>query len=175
MLSNAAKDHHKPAKQRTLRTPEPVQSRVIAHHFSGLSNRKIAAAEGLDPDTVGRILSQEEVAQKREEYRAQVFGLVPKSIRAYDEILESDDLRTKAAIATKVLEGYEVLPKGRIEQPAPPPDARLQKWIVLGQIKDMALTKHDKYGTTLPPELEGLKEEARQRLEGLSPGTTPQP
>lgn len=65
---------------------------------------------------MGRILSQHEVVQLIAQYQARVLNLVPKAIAAYEEVLDSDNLHLKAAIATKLLEGLHVLHKGGIEQ-----------------------------------------------------------
>jgi len=40
-----------------------VRSRIIARHIGGQSNREIAKEEGIDRDTVSRVLSQGEVVE----------------------------------------------------------------------------------------------------------------
>jgi hypothetical protein len=153
-----------------LYTPEPVRGRVIARHVTGQSNRQIAVAEGIDRETVGRILSQREVAELTAQYRSRLLAMVPKAIAVYDAALSSDDERLRVETATKLLEGFQVLPKGGIEQqPAPEMDSEQQKHLVLGQMLEMVLTKKQHYAIALPPELDALENEVRKRIEGPLP------
>jgi len=161
-----AKSRQKPPKPRTLRTPEPVQGRVIARHFNGQSNRDIAAEEDLDRDTVSRILSQEEVARLRAQYQSRLLNMIPKAIGVYKDALGSDDERVRLAAATKLLEGFQVIPRAGVEQPPPQPDPHEQKLLVLGQMMEMALLKKQRYGLPLPPEFDGLGDETRKRIDG---------
>ena len=98
--------------KRGLYTSKPVQARVIADHLAGFSNRRIAGEEGMDPKTVGRILSQQDVVEMIAQYRQQLLGLVPKAIYVYDEALLSNDERIRVAVATKLVEGLQVMPRG---------------------------------------------------------------
>ncbi len=56
-----AKPNQTKLKKRGPYTPAPVQLRVIERHANGESNREIARQERIGRDTVGRILSQQEV------------------------------------------------------------------------------------------------------------------
>jgi hypothetical protein len=67
-------------KSRGLYTPEPVRGRVLARHMNGESNREIARIEGIDRETVGRILSQQEVVNLIAQNQARLLSLVPKAI-----------------------------------------------------------------------------------------------
>lgn len=171
MLRGTAKSRQKPPIQRTLHTPAPVQARVIARHINGHSNREIAAEEYLDRDTVSRILSQPEVARLRAQYQSRLLNMIPRAITVYEDALESDDERVRVAAATKLLEGFQVIPRGGVEQPPPQPDPQQQRLIVLGQMMEMMLTKHQRYGMPLPPGFAGLQEEAILQMEGASPST----
>jgi transposase len=86
-------------------TPEPKRARVVALHVAGNSNRQIAVAENLDRGTVGRILSQPEIAHQMEQYRSTLLMMVPKAVRALEAVLESDDERVAAGSRHEVAGG----------------------------------------------------------------------
>jgi hypothetical protein len=153
-------------KSRALYTPEPVRGRVIARHIGGESNRRIATAEGIDRETVSRILSQQEVAELTAQHRSRLLLMVPKAIAVYEEALASDDLRIAAATATKLLEGLQVFPKGCAEPPQPQPNHNEKRLLMLGQIMEMMLYKGQKYRVPLPLDFDGLENEVTKRLEG---------
>jgi len=102
---------------RELYTPQPVQARVIERHLDGASHRQIAKEEGLDRETVSRILSQGELKELRAQQQSQLQRLVSKALKVYEELLDSPDARLAAATATKILEGTGVM-DGRGLQPA---------------------------------------------------------
>lgn len=156
----------KPTKSRQTRpkkpqfyTPAPVRERVVARHVNGQSNRLIASEEAIDRETVARILTQPEVVQMIVQYRSRLLLMVPKAITAYENALDSDDERVRAATATKVLEGLQVFPKGSIDPPSLEPDPRQQKLLMLGQMMEMILYKGERYGISLPTELEAVQRE----------------
>jgi transposase len=94
---------------RELYTPQPVQARVVERHLDGASNRQIAKEEGLDRETVSRILSQRELVEMRAAQQSQLQRLVSKALKVYEELLDSPDARLAAATATKILEGTGVM------------------------------------------------------------------
>lgn len=155
MPTKVAKCRQTQPTRRGPYTPEPVRGRVVARHVTGQSNRQIASEEKIDRATVSRILSQREVAELTAQYRSRLLSMVPKAINVYEEALASKDLRIAGAAATKLLEGLGVLPKGGIEQSTVEVNRAQQKHIVLGQFTEVMLSKHQRYGTPLPP---GLKE-----------------
>jgi hypothetical protein len=162
-----------PAKKRGFYTPEPVQARVIARHMAGESNRRIAGEEHIDPETVGRILSRQEVAQMIAGYQSNLLIMVPKAIDAYNEALESDDLRLKAAMATKLLEGVGVFHRDGIERTIEAAQAadrhrEEQRLQVMGEMMDLMLQQKQRNGVNIPPEIERAGEEARKRIEGTT-------
>jgi hypothetical protein len=167
MVRKTVNCQQKPVTRRELYTPPPVRSRVIARHLNGQSNRRIAREEGIDSQTVSRILSQREVVDLIAQYQTRLLEMIPKAVGVYDEALSSGDLRIAAATATKLLEGFQVLPKDGIELPTPEPDRQQRKLIFLGQMLEMLLYKKQHYCLTLTPELDGLEEEARKRIEEL--------
>jgi hypothetical protein len=172
MPHKAIKGRQNQPTERNLYTPEPVRGRVITRHISGESNRHIASEEGIDRETVGRILSQREVVEMIARCQARVLSLVPKAIAAYEEILNSDNLNLKAAIATKLLEGLQILHKGGIEQTidianraSPELERKDRECLVLGQMMQMALEKKKRFDIDAP-ELDTLEKEARLRIQG---------
>jgi hypothetical protein len=92
-------------------TPKPKQTRVIERHLNGESNRRIAREEGIDRETVSRILSQKELVTMLAEQQSRLLRLAPKALDVYEEALGSDDLGLATATATKILEGTGVLNK----------------------------------------------------------------
>ena len=131
-----------------------------------IAARDRRAAEGIGRDTVGRILSQQEVVEAIARYQSRLLDLVPKAIGVYDEALASDDLHLAAATATKLLEGLQVLHKGGIEQTirvaslaSPESNQKQRRLMMLGQILDGMLEKSRKYDLPLPPDVERLRDE----------------
>jgi hypothetical protein len=160
------------AKKRGFYTPAPVQARVITRHMSGQSNRRIAREERIDPETVGRILSQQEVAQRIAQYQTRLFNLVPTAISVYEDALNSDDLPLATATATKLLEGTHVLSKGGIEETlniaskaSPEAEREQKKLLVYGQMIDMVIQKNKNFDLGLPPEIKNMAQEAERRID----------
>src|SRR5258706_7521575 len=100
---------NEPGSNRDLYTPKPVQARVIERHLDGASHRQIAKEEGLDRETVSRILSQRELVEMRAEQQSQLQRLASRALQIYQEALDSPDIRLAVATATKILEGTAVL------------------------------------------------------------------
>jgi hypothetical protein len=175
MPRKAAKSRRTPPKPRGLYTPEPVRGRVLVRHMNGQSKREIARVEGIDRETVGRILSQQEVVNQIAQNQARLLSLVPKAIKVCEEALDSDDLRLATATATKILEGMQVL--GGIEQvyefakkASPEADRERQRILILGEMMDMALHKQQRFSVTLPPGLDKVEEDVKKRME--QPGSS---
>ena len=148
-----------------------MQARVVSRHLSGESLRGIARAEGIGRDTVGRILSQQEVVQTIARYQSQLLDMVPKAIGVYEEALVSGDLHLAAATATKLLEGMQVLHKGGLEQTiqianqaSPESNQNQRRLLMLGQIMNGMLEKNRVYDLPLPPDLERVRDELGTNL-----------
>ncbi|MEQ1949659.1 MAG: hypothetical protein ABL995_20890 [Bryobacteraceae bacterium] len=92
----------KATPSQTLRTPLPVQTRVLANHMRGESQRQIAREEGLDRATVSRILSQPEYIEAFALQQSQILMLAPKAMAVLNEALDCDDLRTALPVAFKI-------------------------------------------------------------------------
>ena len=98
---------HKGPRKGKLRTPQPVQDRVVAKKIEGKSDRQIGREEHIKRDTVKRILSQSEVRERLLQYRQEIFSRIPKALEVYDYHLEQNNER----VATKILEGTQALIK----------------------------------------------------------------
>ncbi len=75
LMSEKAEDS---PRERNLYTPQPVQARVIERNLAGASNREIAREEGLDRETVHRILSQRELVEVLAENQSRLLRLAAK-------------------------------------------------------------------------------------------------
>ena len=164
MLRNSANFRQDPpSKKRGPYTPEPVQVRVIARHMNGQSNRQIAREERMDRETVGHILSQQEIVETNARQRSRLQSMGDKALDVLEEALVSDDRRMAVAVAMKIAE--YVLPKG-VEQALQigtqaPPDAQQKEERIkfLGQMTDMMLKKSRMYDMPLPADLEQVRDE----------------
>jgi hypothetical protein len=143
-----------------------VQARVVSRHLIGESKREIARVEGIGRDTVGRILSQQEVVETIARYQSRLLDIVPKAIGAYEEALASDDLHLAAATATKLLEGMQVLHKGGLDKTlqmakraSPESNEQERRLLMLGQIMEGMLEKSRAYNIPLPPYIERVRHE----------------
>ncbi len=169
MPRTSAKSRQSQSNVRGPYTPQPVQGRVIALHISGHSNRQIARQEGIGRDTVGRILSQQEVVQMMAQYQSRLLTLVGKAIRIYDRALDSDDLRLAMIPASKILD--HVFQKGGMEQTielanrvSPEIEERNRRRLLLGELVEIAEGKAERYGVHAP-ELVRLMAEPKDRNE----------
>ena len=140
-------------------TPDPVRTRIIAGYLAGMSNRGIAKKEGVDRDTVSRVLSSDEVAEMKQKYRLQLLALVPLAIAAYERLLKSKDDRVLAAAASKILVGLEIFSEDGVcpVQTSPSQDHDQRKHLILGQLTEMMLRKERSHGIQLPPMFDELK------------------
>lgn len=170
MRKKPSKPDQNEPKKRGPYKPPPVQLRVIERHVNGESNREIARQEGIGRDTVGRILSQQEVVQRIAQCQARLLDLVPKAIGVYEKALSSDDLPLATATATKLLEGTNVLSKGGIDETialankaSPETEREQRRLLMYGQMMDMMINKARRYDMPLPPDLEQAKQELEAR------------
>jgi hypothetical protein len=91
--------------------------------------------------------------------------MIPKAIVVYDAALESDDERVRVAAAMKLLEGFQVLPKGLAELATPEPDREQRRLFLLGEMTELMPIRHQPYGTPLPEGYEELEDEVEKRIE----------
>jgi hypothetical protein len=153
--------------------PIPLQNRVIERHMNGESDRNIGRAEGIDRGTAKRIRSKPEIVQIVAEAQSRVADAIPDAAENVVSVVRSGDLRFSLPTSMTVLDRFGALPKNGIEVPKPEQDREERFLIELGRITMMASTKARKYGSKLPPGMEGLEEEARRIMEEDSPGTEP--
>jgi hypothetical protein len=170
MSPKATKQLQIQPKRRGLYTPEPVRVRVVARHIEGESNREIARNEAIDRETVGRILSQQEVVHKIAEGHSRLLALVPKAIGVCEEALNSDDLRLATATATKILEGVQVM--GGIEQifefakkASPEAEQKQRRLLVLAEMMDTMMAQDREFPRSLDSDLKNMEEEVKRRME----------
>ncbi len=63
-------------------TPQAKQTRIMARHIAGQSDREIAEKEGIHRGTVSRIRNSTENAMLLQEFRNKVLDIVPKALKA---------------------------------------------------------------------------------------------
>lgn len=98
-------------KARTYKPPA-VRTRIIIKKIAGKSNRQIAREEGIDRETVGRILSDPEYRQILNVHRQEILALVPKAIAAYHAALDARKVTPeRVRAASDVLHGTQVFVK----------------------------------------------------------------
>ena len=172
MPKKPAKPSQIEPKKRGPYTPAPTQLCVIERHVSGESNREIARQEGIGRDTVGRILSQQEVVQKIAQCRARLLDLAPRAIDVYEKALACDDMTLATATATKLLEGTNVLSRDGIEETiarankaSPEAEGKENRLRIMAQAIDSGFTKAEKFGHPMHPKLEELKKEVDRGME----------
>jgi hypothetical protein len=144
----------KAPKRQLLITPEPVRERVVARHIQGESKRQIAREEGIDRGTVGRILSQTEVAERLAGFDADFLNMAPEAIRAIRAALTSEDERIRTAAAFRFV---ELMHKRGMEQMMQTAEAAAPKTTEksgyskrVEQIVEMTVKKAKAYDIPLP-------------------------
>jgi hypothetical protein len=141
-----------------LYTPKPTQTRVIARHLNGESNRRIAREEGIDRETVSRILSQKELVTMLAEQQSRLLRMGSKAMDVYEEALDSENLGIAVATATKILEGAGVLNKEGLQHTI-----------------DWAGHRNRNYKTPMLPEFKQGPEEFVRRDDEPTPRMPPTP
>lgn len=169
MSPKAAKSHENQRKARGLYTPEPVRERVIAHHVNGQSKMCIARQEGLDRETVGRILSQPEAVHMIARQRSRLQSMADEALDVVEQALACDDARLAVPVAIKIIE--HVFPKGNCNDGAnggprtlPEAEAKDQRLHIIAQIIDGDLEKSRMYDLPLPAGMVQIRDELARRL-----------
>jgi hypothetical protein len=100
----------KPAKKRN-RIPPVKRIRVIQRYASGENQTAIARQEGINRETVGRIVKSAEMEQFTEEIRERWRGLCDDAIQSVRRLIASDDKQT----VFRVLESNGIVaPQGQM-------------------------------------------------------------
>jgi hypothetical protein len=96
-----------PYKKGPYKSPT-TQGRVLAKRLLGQSAREIAQSEGINRETVHRILTQSEMHAAIIEGRRQFTELIPLALAVYKRALEQDKDPYAVNVAKDVLSGGQV-------------------------------------------------------------------
>jgi hypothetical protein len=163
-------------------TPQKTSTLHLAKKFSQTARSE---TRGTPPvfnsgQTSTPITSRLQALAVRAQCQPFLLSLVPKAIRAYAELLDSDNPRLKLVAATKVLEASQMLSSrggDPVLDTAEAADQRReeQRFIVGGMMTEMMLKKSAIHGWDLPeglrwlkPQLEMIEKQIAERKEALS-------
>jgi hypothetical protein len=97
---------HKPAKKVRNRIPSVQRLRVMQRYASGENQTAIARQEGINRETVGRIVKSAEMDAFTEEIRGRWRGLCDAAVESVRRLIAKDDRQT----VLRVLESNGVIP-----------------------------------------------------------------
>jgi len=101
----------KPAKKMRNRIPPVQRLRVMEKYALGRNQTAIAREEGLNRESIGRIVKSEEMEQFTEEIRVSWRGLCEDAIQSVRRLIASDDRQT----VLRVLESNGIIaPQGQM-------------------------------------------------------------
>ncbi len=102
---------HKPAKKRS-RIPPVQRIRVMQRYVSGENQTAIARQEGINRETVGRIVKSAEMEAFTEEIRERWRGLCDSAVESVCRLIAKDDKQT----VFRVLESNGIVaPQGQVQ------------------------------------------------------------
>jgi len=102
----------KPAKKMRHRIPPVQRIRVMQRYASGENQTAIARQEGINRETVGRIVKSEEMEAFTEEIRERWRGLCDSAVESVRRLIAKDDKQT----VFRVLESNGILaPQGQVQ------------------------------------------------------------
>jgi len=141
---------HKPAKKRN-RIPPVKRIRVMQRYASGENQTSIARQEGINRETVGRIVKSGEMEQFTEEIRESWRGLCEDAIQSVRRLIASDDRQT----VLRVLESNGIIaPQGQVQNfsfnPAPKPSGDERVKELMGAFAAVAIERARVYKTPFP-------------------------
>jgi len=141
----------KPAKKMRNRIPPVQRLRVMEKYALGRNQTAIAREEGLNRESIGRIVKSEEMEQFTEEIRVSWRGLCEDAIQSVRRLIASDDRQT----VLRVLESNGIIaPQEQLQnlsvQPAPKSsgDERVQQ--LMGAFAAVAIERARVYKTPFP-------------------------
>jgi hypothetical protein len=103
---------HKPAKKVRNRIPSVQRLRVMQRYASGQNQTAIARQEGINRETVGRIVTSEEMSAFTEEIRERWRGLCDAAVESVRRLIAKDDKQT----VYRVLESNGIIaPLGQVQ------------------------------------------------------------
>jgi hypothetical protein len=108
------------------------------------------------------LTSKRQVTEALAHCQPYILSSLPKAIRAFSDVLASEDPRLKLMAATKLLEGLSLLGsfgKDRFIETAEAENQRKvdQRLLIYGSLTEMAMKKSEKYKFPLPQDLHWLK------------------
>jgi len=108
---------HKPAKKTRNRIPPVQRLRVMEKYAMGTNQTAIAREEGLNRESIGRIVKSEEMDAFTEEIRGRWRGLCDAAVESVRRLIAKDDRQT----VLRVLESNGILaPQGQVQSPVQP-------------------------------------------------------
>jgi hypothetical protein len=141
---------HKPAKKRN-RIPPVKRIRVMQRYASGENQTAIARQEGINRETVGRIVKSAEMEAFTEEIRESWRGLCEAALESIRRLIAKDDKQ----VVFRVLESNGIIaPQGQVQnlsvQPATKPtgDARVKE--LMAAFAGVAIERAKVFKTPMP-------------------------
>jgi len=92
----------KPRKPAKTRQSAATQALILTRAASGQSKREIAREMNLDRGTVANVLSQPEIEQAIEQFRARLIALFSKAAQAVEQSLDAGDGRLGLMLAKEM-------------------------------------------------------------------------
>jgi hypothetical protein len=121
---------HKPAKQTRNRIPPIQRLRVMEEYALGRNQTAIAREEGLNRESIGRIVKSAEMESYTEQVRERWRGLCDAAVESVRRLIAQDDRQT----VFRVLESNGIIaPQGQVQSPSaqtaakPPQDERVKQ------------------------------------------------
>jgi hypothetical protein len=103
---------HKPAKKMRNRIPPVQRLRVMEKYALGTNQTAIAREEGINRETIGRIVKSEEMQAFTEEIRERWRGLCDAAVDSVRRLIAQDDRPT----VLRVLESNGIIaPQGQVQ------------------------------------------------------------
>ena len=156
---------HKPAKKTRNRIPPIQRLRVMEKYALGTNQTAIAREEGLNRETIGRIVKSAEMEAFTEEIRESWRGLCENAIQSVRRLIAKDDKQT----VFRVLESNGIVaPQGHIQNPSlqtaakPSQDDRMNT--LRARFADVMMERARVFKTPMP-ELAEIAEESGIKLD----------
>jgi hypothetical protein len=156
---------HKPAKKTRNRVPPVQRIRVMQRYTSGENQTAISRQEGINRETVGRIVKSAEMEAFTEEIRESWRALCEDAIQSVRRLIAKDDRQT----VFRVLESSKIIaPLGQVQNfsvnPAPKHtgDERVKE--LMGAFAAVAIERARVFKTPMP-ELNEIAEQQNIKLD----------
>jgi hypothetical protein len=141
----------KPAKNKRNRIPPVQRIRVMQRYASGENQTAIARHEGVNRETVARIVKSEEMQAFTEEIRESWRGLCQAAVESVRRLIAQDDRPT----VLRVLESNGIIaPQGQVQNlsvnPAPKPSGDERVKELMGAFAAVAIERARVFKTPMP-------------------------